>query len=423
MGLRCGCGHIRATLFCFLLLFVPPSRAQEATAQTRAEADRAEQEKKAANLKPWEPEATEQAYKRVVSNRIVKGFLEPGSGFAVRFGGLYPGSGFALGPAYSVKGLLKENLDLSFSAVGSYKLYYGLMIRASLPHLAQDRAFADVSIERQDSPQIDYYGPGNNTPESGRTNYRYENFTTDARLGLRPFRRWLQFGVFTGYSRNNVGPGTSDVSPPTDRVYPPSTTPGIDHQSPSAYVGPFLTWDTRDYPGDPHHGTYAVAAYAFNHGLDLSEFSYRRLRLGVDQYVPFFNEKRVIAMRVAGVFSYTDPGHAVPIYEQPTIGGPNDVRGLPRFRYYGNNSLVANLEYRWEIAPPFAMAIFADAGRVSEKPGQLSLSQMHGSAGFGLRFKSRNTLVMRIDLGFSPEGVHFWWTFSDLFKRFRPSPF
>ena len=46
-----------------------------------------------------------------------------------------------------------------------------------------------------------------------------------------------------------------------------------------------------------------------------------------------------------------------------------------------------------------------------------------GAGGIGLRFKSRNALVMRIDVGFSPQGVHFWWTFSDAFRRFFPDPF
>ena len=72
----------------------------------------------------------------------------------------------------------------------------------------------------------------------------------------------------------------------------------------------------------------------------------------------------MIALRAAGTFSYVRKGNVVPFYMQPTIGGPSDVRGLPRFRYYGNNSIVGNAEYRWEVAPALDMALFADAGRV-----------------------------------------------------------
>jgi outer membrane protein assembly factor BamA len=145
--------------------------------------------------------------------------------------------------------------------------------------------------------------------------------------------------------------------------------------------------------------------------------------LGAEQYVPFFNDKRVLVFRAVGSFSYTEDGRSVPFYMQQTIGGPDDVRGFRRFRFYDNNSLVANAEYRWEVAPALAMAVFMDAGRVSEKPGHLALGGLHYAGGLGMRFKSRNALAMRIDVGFSNEGVQFWWTFSDAFRRFFPDPF
>ncbi|MBI4890716.1 MAG: BamA/TamA family outer membrane protein [Acidobacteria bacterium] len=397
--------------------------AQQAEPPTRQEAERAEQDKKAADLKPVEPDKVEKTYLRVMGNPAVKGFMGPTTGWTINFGNLYPGSGMALGPTYTKKGLLKENLDLTFSASGSVKLYYNFMVKAAFDHLAEDRGFFDVIVQRNDAPQVDYYGPGNDSAKEGRTNYRYENVSAEARAGFRPWRRILETGVMTGWSRNNVGPGQSDNTPSTETVYGPLMAPGINVQTPYVYIGPFLSVDTRDYVGDPHKGTYAVGAYSYHKGLDWNYFSYRRLRVGVDHYIPFLNEKRVIALRSAGVFSYLEKGHTIPIYEQLTIGGPDDVRGLPRFRYYGTNAFVTNLEYRWEVAPALALAFFADAGRVSNKPGDLAISGMHGSAGVGLRFKSRNALAMRIDVGFSPQGVQFWWTFSDLFRRFSPSPF
>ncbi len=397
--------------------------AQQTEPATRMEAERAGQEKRAAELKAVEPDKVEQTYLRVMGNPLVKGFIGPTTGWTINFGHLYPGSGMALGPTYTRRGLLKENLDLTFSASGSVKLYYNFMVKAAFDHLAQDRAFFDVILQRNDAPRVDYYGPGNDSAKAGRTNFRYENVTADAKTGFRPWRRILEVGALTGWSRNNVGPGQAEDRPSTETVYGPLRTPGINEQTPYVYVGPFLSVDTRDYPGDPHRGTNVLAAYTYHKGLDWNYFSYRRLRLGVDHYIPLLNEKRVIALRSAAVFSYLEPGHAVPIYEQLTIGGPDDVRGLPRFRYYGTNSFVTNVEYRWEVAPALALAFFADAGRVSNKPGELAISGMHGSAGAGLRFKSRNALAMRIDVGFSPQGVQFWWTFSDLFRRFYPSPF
>ncbi len=396
--------------------------AQTPPGETRSSIQEQQRDKKAAELKEWQPDKVEQIYQRALKNPIVKGFLSPENGWTVQFGGLYPGSGFALGPKYVRRGLAREQVDLTFSTAGSFKQYYAITAGASLPHLAKDRMYADVIVNRMDAPGVAYYGPGNDSSKDSQTRFRYENVTVDSRIGIKPFRRILTMGTYLSYSLNNTGPGNGDY-PSTETVFTPKQTPGLDRQTAYFSYGPYVQFDTRDYAGDPHKGTNVLAAYTWHEAREYSEFSFRRLRLGAEHYIPFFNEKRTIVLRAAGLFSYTDPGKQVPFYMQQTIGGPDDVRGLARFRYYGNNSVVGNIEYRWEVATGLGMALFADAGRVSNKPGHLALGDLHGAGGIGLRFKSRSAMIMRIDVGFSPQGVNFWWTFSDAFKRFFPEPF
>ncbi len=80
--------------------------------------------------------------------------------------------------------------------------------------------------------------------------------------------------------------------------------------------------------------------------------------------------------------------------------------------------LVLNAEYRRELGMPVDLVLFTDWGKVFPKPGALAFSELHGSAGVGFRFKTRSSVVMRMDFGFSPEGVRFWWAFSDIFRGF-----
>ena len=61
------------------------------------------------------------------------------------------------------------------------------------------------------------------------------------------------------------------------------------------------------------------------------------------------------------------------------------------------------------------MAIFADGGKVFQRPGQLSLHRLEGAGGIGFRVKSRSAVVMRVDSGFSKEGFQLWFRFSDIF--------
>ena len=54
----------------------------------------------------------------------------------------------------------------------------------------------------------------------------------------------------------------------------------------------------------------------------------------------------------------------MPFYLQPTLGGPDTLRGYRVSRFYGNNSAMANAEYRWEASPILDVVAFADGGKV-----------------------------------------------------------
>ena len=86
-----------------------------------------------------------------------------------------------------------------------------------------------------------------------------------------------------------------------------------------------------------------------------------------------------------------------------------------RYRFYDENAILFNAEYRWEITTGFDMALFADAGKVFNRPGDISLSNLETSAGFGFRFKNREKVVGRLDTGFSREGVRVWFRFGTLY--------
>jgi hypothetical protein len=68
------------------------------------------------------------------------------------------------------------------------------------------------------------------------------------------------------------------------------------------------------------------------------------------------------------------------------------------------------------VSKGFEWALFADAGRVFEKPGNIGrLSQLKTAAGFGVRFNARERVELRIDTGFSNEGVQTWVQFTGVF--------
>ncbi|MBL8228724.1 MAG: BamA/TamA family outer membrane protein [Bryobacterales bacterium] len=388
--------------------------AQSPAVPTRAELYRAESAAKAANPPAATPDRLEIAIKRFKQSGLVQQIITGTSGFGVRFGGLPTGGGFALGPSYSLPALWNENAVFKVSAAGSIGRYYGIDASLSFPRLANRRIRADFFAAHNDSPSIGYFGPGPDSSKNGRTNFRREDTVFSSLLGVRIHPHHFTVGMTSGLHLINVGPGTSRLSPSADRVYTPRQAPGLQEQTDFFHLGPFLQIDYRDRRDDPHRGAHFVTRYVYMND-QLDRYSFRRLESVLEGYIPFLNEKRVIALRARTDLSFVDSKNQVPFYMQPVLGGSDDLRGFRQFRFYDNNALLLNAEYRWEVAPALDMVAFADAGRVFHRPGDIGLSGLEGSGGLGMRFKNRDAVVMRIDAGFSREGVRVWFKFGPTF--------
>jgi outer membrane translocation and assembly module TamA len=115
---------------------------------------------------------------------------------------------------------------------------------------------------------------------------------------------------------------------------------------------------------------------------------------------------------VHGASSLTTAGNGqlVPFYLQPTLGGANTLRGYRFNRFYGDNSVMVNGEYRWFCSPTVDMAVFADAGKVFQRWEQWNFHHLESDVGFSVRFKGRaGTPVFSVDTGFSHEGFQLWF--------------
>jgi len=396
-----------------LLIYSQLALAQPPAPQTRAE-QIDQQRRDPQQLAQPQPDKFESVIGKVENSAM--NFLSGGlNGFGLKVGGLVTSAGFSLGPTFNRRDLLNENLRLRISAVASFKQYYMVDGLMSFPRLLGKRLQLDFYGAHSDSPQLPYYGPGNDSRLTGRTDFRLEQTNADFRLGWRVVRRHVFVGVTGGFNAINVGPGTAKVYASADKTYSPLQAPGIDRQTNYFHVGPFIQVDFRDRKDDPHRGANFVVRYSDYNDTKRDLYSFHRLESLYEQYIPFFNEKRVIALRARTDLSYIHTNAQLPFYLQPTVGGSDDLRGFRQFRFFDNNALFANVEYRWEVAPVLDVAIFADAGRVFHRPGEFKLTGLHEDAGFGLRFKTRDSVAFRIDTGFSREGFQLWFKFSPPF--------
>ncbi len=383
--------------------------------QSRIEWIAEQQKKKARNLVPAQPHKVERGLHKYVGDDPLNKYMGGIPGLHLRFGGLPSGSGFALGPEYVRPDLADGRISFRASAVGSSKRWYKIETELHFPHLSP--RYLDVRIKghRTDANSLDYYGPGSESQKTGRTKYRREENVLDVSVAFRPIRRYLNVGVSSGYMWLNVGPGQSSEYSSSEEQYSPSVAPGIDTQTDYLRYGPFLEIDSRDIPEDPHSGTHLLVKFSRYSDRKYNQYSFGQIDASMEQYLSFFNKKRVIALRVCSVLSYPDERNEIPFYMLPTLGGTSDLRGYRRYRFYDNNLFVVNAEYRWEVFTLMDAALFMDAGKVFHRDGDFNLDNLESDAGFGFRFKARQAVVFRIDTAFSHEGFGVWLTFDHVF--------
>jgi outer membrane protein assembly factor BamA len=234
--------------------------------------------------------------------------------------------------------------------------------------------------------------------------------------GVEPWK-YLSLGASAGYLLMNVGPGTDKRFVSSEQIFSSAEAVGIDHQTDFFRHSYFAQFDYRDNPGGPRAGGNYTLEYSRYLDRDIGQHSFQRLDMHLQQYVPFFNQRRVVALRARSILTFHDDGQGLPFYMQPRLGGSDDLRGFRPFRFYDDNLLVLNAEYRWETFSGLDMALFADGGKVFPRRANWNFRDLEGSAGFGFRFNVRNSVFLRLDVGFSHEGYQVWVKFNNVFAE------
>ena len=370
---------------------------------------------KAKTLKPVAPSHGEQEFDRF-EEKIFDPLINP-NGLTFQLGGLPTGGGFSLGPRYIRRDWLREHLISDTYLVGSTKKWYKGQSTFDFVGLMDNHLQLTTGAAYQNAASMPYYGEGSNSNKDNRSDYRSE-FTSPHFGGTFHFLdQKLSAGYAVGGLLVNVGPGDLGDWPSTDKIFNEANTPGLEKQS------NFIT------------GTASIAAnlttpgFSNSKGLILeaqdtqfwdqsdTNSSFHLLQSQATYYVPFINGMRTLAFRARNETTFHAAGQQVPFYLQPTLGGPDDLRGYERYRYYDNGSSLLSGEYKWSVAGSVEMAIFGDGGNVYSRPGLIGLRELRGDGGFGVRFKDKQQEIMRFDVGFSPEGVKVWFVFNNAFGR------
>ncbi len=362
---------------------------------------------------------------------LVSSFIAPQFFFEQDIGA---GAGIALTDIDFRSERRREFLGAFFSYTTEGQQKYRLIWRRWLHHrdlpeggvIVEERSHIDAFGGYEKSLTRRFFGLGPDTRARDETSYIDE--VTD--LGARGEFALPQAGgnwIATIGARgeyHNLAPGRVSGRPTTDDVFPELFVAGDGHGSFTLSAG--LRYDTRDSQHQPYAGwqigvfvdaplwqstgdTGAVATAFGNGALRLPPLFHR----GGDER----EENPPTDTLALGVTVQGSAG-TLPLYERPSLGGSDTLRGYIANRFTDNSTWHAVAEYRfWIISRGFAltdtiriervgMALFYEAGTVADSLDRLPAARVHTSYGVGLRFSLERTAVFRADVGFSREGVN-----------------
>ena len=387
----------------------PPSPSD--TASGIIDAERA----KAKSLSPVEAPHGEQEFDRF-EEKIFDPLINP-NGLTFQLGGLPTGGGFSLGPRYIRRDWLREHLTSDTYIVGSTKKWYKGQSTLDTVGLVDNHLQLSIAGAYENAASMPYYGEGSNSSKDNRSDFRRE--FTSAHLGgqFHVFDQKLSAGYSVGGLLVNVGPGDLGNWPSTDKIFNQADTPGLEKQS-NFITGTSSVIADLTTPGFSNpKGLILEAQDTQFWDQGGTNSSFHLLQTQATYYVPFINGMRSLAFHARNETTFHAAGQQVPFYLQPTLGGPNDLRGYERYRYYDNGASLLSGEYKWSVAGSVELAVFGDGGNVYSRPGLIGLRDLRGDGGFGVRFKDKQQVIMRFDVGFSPEGVKVWFVFNNAFGR------
>lgn len=180
----------------------------------------------------------------------------------------------------------------------------------------------------------------------------------------------------------------------------------------SVAIGAKTSYDSRNSSFYPTSGILAESNIGYNWDLNGNGYDYTLMQFDLKHYQSF-GGRHVLASQL---FLDHRSG-SVPFQFMPKVGGFNMLRGYYEGRYRDKNLLATQLEYRMPIFWKIGGAVFASAGQVSDKMSNLQMKDFKFAGGVGLRFLliEEQGINIRLDFGYSEDGIEFYITAMEAF--------
>jgi hypothetical protein len=369
-------------------------------------------EKKAQELQPNRPDNLQRAMAFIEQRGL---FLAARDGFHPKLGSLTTGSGFAFGVGFRDRDMFRRRGVLELWTAASAKRYWAMEARARFPDLAGGRLAAEGVASLREYPREDFFGVGPASRRDQQATFLLRTAEIAGR-GAVKVAPILSVGGGLGFLTPRTGAGRSGALPSVDDLFGPAGAPGLGTVAEFVRSSAFAEVDYREPRNARRGGWYRLEFTQFADRND-GRWSFARTDVDVRQFIGFFADRRVIALRAHVSSSAPASGsEGVPFYLMPSLGGNDSLRGFRNYRFRGPHALLLQGEYRWELWSGLDAALFYDAGKVASRRSDLNLEDLQSDYGFGFRFNTAGGVIMRVDAAFgSPDGKHLHIVFGGVF--------
>jgi outer membrane protein assembly factor BamA len=169
-----------------------------------------------------------------------------------------------------------------------------------------------------------------------------------------------------------------------------------------AGAGLSVVRDTRDHVVSSTRGSYAAMTVRRVGAPFPGDFDFNRATLDLRLFRPL-GRGQVLGVQAYGRSAVGD----VPFQSLPVLGGQRIMRGVFEGRYRDHHLVAAQAEYRLHVWRRLGLVGFAAAGQVAPRLDGLALSELHYTAGYGLRFllNAQEGMNLRLDFGYGGGGA------------------
>ncbi len=173
-------------------------------------------------------------------------------------------------------------------------------------------------------------------------------------------------------------------------------------------LGVSVVYDNRHNPLNVRKGIFSELSFLSYRKTWASHYNFDGIMVDHRMFHPV-NRRDVFAWQVYGSFMWGN----VPFNMSSLLGGDMIMRGFYQGRYRDNNLVAAQAEYRllpFGFSKRIGGTVFASAGAVAPKLGELNVRQFVYAGGVGLRYLMfpKKDIFLRLDMGLTSEGPGFY---------------